>query len=158
MTYHNSHFPLVLTVLQHVATDRLQRAVAALAEGSLTMMLTRQTEDEIRALVKNGEGKEYGVTLTKAGVFCSCADALYLSASDFRDGGGAKKTQLWPQSSSSEPTAICSGVLQGVSGTVIRDREPLLTTATALHLSRCQDRACGLRREIPPLQPQRYID
>ena len=31
----------------------------------------------IRALVKNGEGNEYGVTLTGAGVFCSCPDALY---------------------------------------------------------------------------------
>ncbi len=41
------------------------------------MTLTRQTEAEIRALVKNGEGKEYGVTLTEAGVFCSCPDALY---------------------------------------------------------------------------------
>ena len=27
--------------------------------------------------MKNGEGKEYGVTLTEAGVFCSCPDALY---------------------------------------------------------------------------------
>ncbi len=41
------------------------------------MTLTRQTEAEIRALVKNGEAKEYGVTLTEAGVFCSCPDALY---------------------------------------------------------------------------------
>jgi len=77
MTYHNSHSPLLLTVLQHVTVDRLQKAVTALADGSLTMMLTRQTETEIRALVKNGEGKEYGVTLTEAGVFCSCPDALY---------------------------------------------------------------------------------
>jgi len=52
MTYHTSHSPLVLTVLQHVTVDRLQKAVTALAEGSLTMKLTRQTEAEIRALVK----------------------------------------------------------------------------------------------------------
>ncbi len=73
----NPHHPLVLGVLQHVTTDRLQRAVTALADSSLTVALTRQTEAEIRALVKNGEGKEYGVTLTETGVFCSCPDALY---------------------------------------------------------------------------------
>jgi predicted nucleic acid-binding Zn finger protein len=77
MTHHNAHSSLVLTVLQHVSTDRLQKAVTALADSSLTMTLTRQTETEIRALVKNGEGKEYGITLTEAGVFCSCPDALY---------------------------------------------------------------------------------
>ena len=77
MTYHNSHSPLIFAELQHVTLDRLQKAVTALAEGSFTMTLTRQTEAEIRALVKNGEGKEYGVALTEAQVFCSCPDALY---------------------------------------------------------------------------------
>jgi predicted nucleic acid-binding Zn finger protein len=77
MTYHTSHSPLILTVLQHVTVERLQKAVTALAEGSLSMTLTRQTQNEIRALVKNGEGKEYGVALTEAQVFCSCPDALY---------------------------------------------------------------------------------
>src|SRR2546428_9982787 len=73
----NTHHSLVLTVLQHVSIDRLQRAVTALADGSMTVTLTRQTEAEIRALVKNGEGKEYGCTLTEAGAFCSCSDVLY---------------------------------------------------------------------------------
>ena len=77
MTTTNPHHLFVLTVLQHVSTDRLQRAVNALADGSLTVTLTRQTEVEIRALVKNGEGKEYGVTLTTTGVFCSCPDTMY---------------------------------------------------------------------------------
>src|SRR5713101_52675 len=77
MTNSNPHHALVLTVLQHVSTDRLHRAVNALADGSLTLTLTRQTEAEIRALVQNGEGKEYGLTLTEMGVFCSCPDALY---------------------------------------------------------------------------------
>src|SRR2546425_6444275 len=76
MTNSNPHHPLVLTVLQHVSTDRLQRAVNALVDGSLTVTLTRQTEVEIRALVKNGD-KEYGVTLTTTGVFCSCPDTMY---------------------------------------------------------------------------------
>ena len=77
MTNSNPHHPLVLSVLQHVSTDRLQRAVNALVDGSLTVTLTRQTEAEIRALVQNGEGKEYGCTLTEAGAFCSCPDSLY---------------------------------------------------------------------------------
>jgi hypothetical protein len=80
MTHHNSHSSLILTVLQHVSTDRLQRAVTALAAGSLTMTLTRQTETKIRALVKNGEGKEYGVTLTEAGVFCTVAVPMRCTA------------------------------------------------------------------------------
>ena len=71
------HHPLGLSALQHVFTDHLQRAVTALADGSLTVPLTRQTEMEIRALVQNGAGKEYGVTLTETGAFCSCPDALY---------------------------------------------------------------------------------
>jgi uncharacterized Zn finger protein len=73
----NPHHPLVLTVLQQVSIERLQKAVTLLAEGSVTVTLTRQTETEIRALVKNGEGKEYGVTLTETAAFCSCPDALY---------------------------------------------------------------------------------
>lgn len=73
----NPHHSLVLPVLQHVTPERLQKAVNALVDGSLTVTLTRQTEAEIRALVKNGEGKEYGVTLTETGAFCSCPDALY---------------------------------------------------------------------------------
>jgi len=77
MTSHNLHHPLVLNVLQQVSTDRLQRAVNTLADGSLTVTVTRQTEAEIRALVKNSENTEYGVTITDTGVFCSCPDALY---------------------------------------------------------------------------------
>jgi uncharacterized Zn finger protein len=73
----NPHHALVLRVLQQVSTERLQQAVNALADGGLTVTLTRLTEDEIRALLKNGDGKEYGVILTDTGVFCSCPDALY---------------------------------------------------------------------------------
>ena len=72
------HHALVLNVLQHVTTDRLQRAINALAEGSVTVTLTWRTEAEIRALMQNGEGsKEYGVTLTETLTTCSCPDALY---------------------------------------------------------------------------------
>lgn len=68
---------LVLTILQHVSSDRLQRAVCGLADGSLTVTITRQSEAEIRALVKNGDEKEYGVTLSESLTACSCKDALY---------------------------------------------------------------------------------
>jgi hypothetical protein len=71
------HHPFILTVLQRVSTDRLQKAVNALVEGSMTITLTRQTETEIRALVQTHAGQQYGMALTGAGVFCSCPDSLY---------------------------------------------------------------------------------
>ncbi len=77
MAQPNVHYPFVLTVLQNVTTERLQKAVNAIADATLTITLTRQTEAEIRALVNNGTGKEYGVTITETEVFCSCPDALY---------------------------------------------------------------------------------
>jgi HAMP domain-containing protein len=66
MTHLSSHSSLVLTVLQNVPTDRLQRAVTALADGSFTMTLTRQTPTEIRALVQTHTGQQYGMALTEA--------------------------------------------------------------------------------------------
>jgi SWIM zinc finger len=72
-----THSSLVLTILKHVSSDRLQRAVCGLVDGSLSVTLTRQLDCEIRALVKNGNGKEYGVTLTEALTTCSCKDSLY---------------------------------------------------------------------------------
>src|SRR5215468_7336726 len=73
----SSHHLLALTVLKTVSPDRLQKATTALVDSSMTILLTRQTEAEIRALVQNGEGKEYGVTLTDGAITCSCRDALY---------------------------------------------------------------------------------
>jgi SWIM zinc finger len=77
MTAVNSLHSLVLYTIQHVSSDRFQRAVNALAEGSIAVTLTRHSAAEIRALVKNGDGSEYGVTLTEALMTCSCKDALY---------------------------------------------------------------------------------
>jgi len=68
---------LILNVLRQVSLDRLQRAVNAVVENTASITLTRTTDTEIRALVCNGEGREYGVTLTETGIFCSCRDALY---------------------------------------------------------------------------------
>ena len=70
----------LMSHVQHSLRDRQRKAIEGLADGSLTVTLTRQTEAEIRALVKNGDGIEYGVTLTEAGTFCSCKDALYRAA------------------------------------------------------------------------------
>ena len=68
---------LLLSPLRETTPERHKRAVQGLRDGTLTVTLTRQAEAEIRALVKNGDGIEYGVTLTEHGAFCSCKDALY---------------------------------------------------------------------------------
>lgn len=67
----------LLSPLQHVSLDRLQRAVCSLVDGTITLTITRQSATEIRALVRNGDGQEYGVTLTSSATSCSCKDALY---------------------------------------------------------------------------------
>lgn len=66
-------------ILARVDTERLQRGVEGLASGAYSITVTRQNEDEISAFVSNGDGKEYGVTLTAPRSFCSCRDALYRS-------------------------------------------------------------------------------
>ncbi|MGE0823295.1 MAG: hypothetical protein AB7G75_33185 [Candidatus Binatia bacterium] len=72
-----THPEIILNILQQVSPDRLQRAVTALVDGSMTTTVTKHTETEIRALVKNGDNHEYGVTLTPFLTTCSCKDALY---------------------------------------------------------------------------------
>lgn len=68
---------LVLSAVRDLSPGRLQKAVCGLADGSLMINLTRSTDNQVRALVKNGDGIEYGVTLTEALTTCSCKDALY---------------------------------------------------------------------------------
>lgn len=68
---------VAVRVLAAASLDRLQRAVTALVEQSVSMHVTRQTSDELRALVTTDEGKDYGVTLTPTLTTCSCRDALY---------------------------------------------------------------------------------
>jgi hypothetical protein len=63
---------LILHAVQDVSSDRLQRAVCGLADGTLTVTLTRQSDHDLRALVQNGTGSEYGVTLTDTLTACSC--------------------------------------------------------------------------------------
>jgi hypothetical protein len=68
---------LILDLLKNTPIDRLQRAINALADHTLTISLTRQSETEIRALVTNGDGISYGITLTDSLTACSCKDSLY---------------------------------------------------------------------------------
>src|SRR5215204_1193317 len=67
----------LLSPLEQVSTKRLQRAVNALATGSMSVTLTRQDHSEVRAWVTCGGSVRYGVTLTPSLAFCSCKDALY---------------------------------------------------------------------------------
>lgn len=71
---------LLLSPLREVSIDRQNKAVHSLKDGTLIVHLTRQTDVDIRALVKNGDGREYGVTLTEHGSYCSCPDSLYRGA------------------------------------------------------------------------------
>ncbi len=65
------------TILAKVDGQRLQKAVAGLVAGSYTIMVTEQSETELRGFVTNGDGKEYGVAVSKEDAFCSCKDAMY---------------------------------------------------------------------------------
>jgi uncharacterized Zn finger protein len=67
----------ILSTLRAVTPDRHQRAVQGLRDGTLTITLTRHTDAEIRALVHNGEQKEYRIILNDAGAHCSCQDCFY---------------------------------------------------------------------------------
>jgi hypothetical protein len=77
MSSSHSHSALILGAIQHVTPKRLQKAVCGLADGTLTVTLTRTSKAEIRGLVRNGKGAEYGVALTASLTACSCKDALY---------------------------------------------------------------------------------
>src|SRR2546428_4308312 len=60
--------------------ERYQKAVHGLRDGTLTVSITRHTEQEIRAIVKNGSGKEYRCVLANDHTVCSCGDAFYRGA------------------------------------------------------------------------------
>jgi predicted nucleic acid-binding Zn finger protein len=70
----------LLSTLRSATPERHQLAVKGLRDGTFTVTIAFRTEQEIRALVKNGDGHEYGVNLSARGNFCSCKDALYRGA------------------------------------------------------------------------------
>lgn len=65
------------TVLSKVEDARFQKAVEGMRSGAYDVTITLRSEEEVRGVVKNPDGKAYGCTLTTAGAFCSCPDALY---------------------------------------------------------------------------------
>ena len=74
---HDSFTPHVLTILGNVSPARLSKAAEALANNDYTIRITHQTEVAISAFVTNGDGAQYGTTLTAHGPFCSCPDSMY---------------------------------------------------------------------------------
>jgi uncharacterized Zn finger protein len=66
-----------LAVLQQANPERFHKAAASLADGSLAVTITSQSETAIQATARNGSGKEYRLSLNAAGTACSCADALF---------------------------------------------------------------------------------
>ena len=65
------------TVLAKVEDQRFHKAVEGMRNGAYHMTITLRGEEEVRGFVKKGNDKEYGCTITEAGAFCSCPDALY---------------------------------------------------------------------------------
>src|SRR5262245_29814077 len=52
-----------LAVLQQVSPERFCKAASSLADGSLAVVITRQTDTAIYALAKNSKGQEYSLSL-----------------------------------------------------------------------------------------------
>jgi len=65
------------TVFARVEDLRFSKAAEGVRNGTYRTTVTLQTEEEVRGVVKKGNDKEYGCTITAAGAFCSCPDALY---------------------------------------------------------------------------------
>ncbi len=57
--------------------ERLARAASGLADGSITLTIIHQDASEVRALVMNGDGKEYTAVITTHDSLCGCKDWLY---------------------------------------------------------------------------------
>ncbi len=65
--------------LAKIDQERLARAATGLADGSINVSIVHQDVGEVRALVVNGDSKEYTAVLTAQGNLCSCKDWLYRS-------------------------------------------------------------------------------
>ena|SRR5215510_168626 len=74
-TQHNSR-SLVLHAVRDCDTERLARATCGLADGSIVFESVRQSEWEVRGVVRSGDQK-YAVTLTKDRAFCGCKDSTF---------------------------------------------------------------------------------
>jgi SWIM zinc finger len=67
----------LLSILKEADPTRYQRAVQGLRGRSITVTIARHTKQEIRAIVKNGDGREYRCVLADDHAVCSCGDSFY---------------------------------------------------------------------------------
>jgi len=74
---HNSPRSLVLHAVANCDTERLAKAVCGLADGSLTVQVSKQSDTEVHGSARNGDGKAYAVSLTADRASCSCPDSLF---------------------------------------------------------------------------------
>src|SRR5215475_1963355 len=65
------------TILAKVEDQKFHKAVEGIRSGLYQTTITLRTQEEVRGFVRKENGKEYGCTITEAGAFCSCPDALY---------------------------------------------------------------------------------
>jgi predicted nucleic acid-binding Zn finger protein len=70
----------LLSTLRASTPERHQSAVRGLRDGTFSFTIAFRSQTELRAIVRNGDGHEYGVNLSDHGNFCSCKDALYRGA------------------------------------------------------------------------------
>lgn len=64
-------------ILARVDGKRLSKAVDGLTSGAYQIVVTSQSEGEIRGFVRNGDNKEYWVILIEGQGFCDCPDSTY---------------------------------------------------------------------------------
>lgn len=76
----DSHSIALSAVQNGIDTERLIRGTCALADGSMSVTLTRQGNREVRGSVVNGDGKRYDVVLTPERAFCDCPDSRFRHA------------------------------------------------------------------------------
>lgn len=65
------------TILAAVNETQLHKVVEEIRTGGYQITLTFRREREVRGRVQHIDGKVYDCTLSQAGSFCSCPDALY---------------------------------------------------------------------------------
>src|SRR3954471_16008796 len=75
MSQHDSR-SLVLRAVQNCDQERLVRGVCGLADGTIAFDNVRQSDREVRAVVRSGD-KRYAVTLTRERAFCGCKDSTF---------------------------------------------------------------------------------
>jgi len=64
-------------LLAAVNETYLHKVVEGIRSGAYQVTLTFRSDEEVCGHVKHIDGKTYACTITQAGAFCSCPDALY---------------------------------------------------------------------------------